>query len=74
MDDQRDYFFFEEPFFALGIAPAGFEEGLPKFFGPFLVLFAIFYDLDYVVNVYGFRFRESEILVKYHCKITVLKN
>ena len=41
---KNNYFFLEAEFLALGIAAAGLEEGLPKFFGPLAGLFAMVYD------------------------------
>jgi hypothetical protein len=41
---ENNYFFLEAEFLALGIAAAGFEEGLPKFTAPFAGLFAMVYD------------------------------
>jgi hypothetical protein len=41
---ENSYFFLEAEFLALGIAAAGFEEGLPKLTAPFAGLFAMVDD------------------------------
>ncbi|AUC78884.1 hypothetical protein CW736_05505 [Nonlabens sp. MB-3u-79] len=45
---ENNYFFLEAEFLALGIAAAGFEEGLPKFTAPFAGLFAMVYDFKII--------------------------